>query len=216
MPDTSIEPMQHVLVIEDQNLMRMALIHELQSVMKASVIHGAANMAMALSLIPQHDFDFIVIDPGLPDFDPDAVSDRYEVVRRIVKSSPTAIHCVVTGSDKKDEWERCRDLGVSAYLAKNNINSGSFSEVIQEISEHGECVRFAKDTITISEFYHSGLTPREQEFIDWMRQRPPGMSRREIYSQLAERFGITIESAERQYKRARAKVLKTGLVPNDL
>lgn len=216
MPDTSIAQMQHALVIEDQNLMRMALIHELQSAMPASVIHGAANMNIALSLIADHQFDFIVIDPGLPDFDPNSLSDRYEVVRRIVDASPEAIHCVVTGSDTQGEWEHCKMLGVTAYLAKNNINTGALSEVLGEISEHGECVRFAKDMISISEFYHSSLTRREQEILDWMRQKPPQITRREIYAQLALRLGIDATSAERHYKRARAKVLKTGLIPNDL
>jgi DNA-binding NarL/FixJ family response regulator len=216
MPETFASPMQHALVVEDQHLMRLALIQEMQEALPSSVVHGAANLTIALELLDSHQFDVILIDPGLPGYDPKSQIDRFSVMRTIVELSPDAIHCVVTGSDTDEEWEQCRRLGIAAYLAKNNITSGALVGVLQEIAEYGHCVRLAKETLSPPEFYHSSLTPREQEVLDWMRQRPDGISRKQIYAQLGQRFGVEDGSAEKFYKRARAKLLKTGRLPKEL
>lgn len=216
MTETLATPMQHALVIEDQHLMRLALIQEMQEALPASVVHGAANLTTAMDLLDSHQFDLILIDPGLPGYDPKSQIDRFAVVRTIVELSPDAIHYVVTGSDTDAEWEQCQRLGVAAYLAKNNITTGALVGVLQEVAEHGSCVRFTKEIVSPPEFYHSSLTPREQEVLDWMRQRPEGISRKEIYAQLSQRFGIEEGSAEKFYKRARAKLLKTGPLPKGL
>jgi DNA-binding NarL/FixJ family response regulator len=216
MSETFANPMQHALVIEDQHLMRLALIQEMQEALPSSIVHGAANLSTAMDLLDSHQFDLILIDPGLPGYDPKSQIDRFAVVRTIVELSPDAIHCVVTGSDTDEEWEQCQRLGVAAYLAKNNLKSGALVGVLQQVALNGVCVRLTKETISPPEFYYSSLTPREQGVLDWMRQRPAGISRKEIYEQLGQRFGIDPASAEKFYKRARAKLLKTGLLPKGL
>ncbi len=206
----------HVLIIEDQHLMRLALIHELQAALPASIVHGAANITIALDLLESHQFDLVVIDPGLPGYDPKSQDDRFDVVQVVIELSPDAIHFVVTGSDTDEEWEHCQKLGVVGYLAKNNLRPGALVDVLQEVAERGYSVRLSNETTAPPEFYHSGLTPREQEILGWMRQRPSGISRKEIYEQLGDRFDIDAASAEKYYKRARAKLIKTGLLPKGL
>ncbi|TIW19786.1 MAG: sigma-70 family RNA polymerase sigma factor [Mesorhizobium sp.] len=57
---------------------------------------------------------------------------------------------------------------------------------------------------------YSVLTPREQEIIDMMTRREPGMTRTQFYQVMADRLGIDPSSAEKYYKQARAKLMKNG------
>ncbi|MCX8280072.1 response regulator [Phyllobacterium sp. 0TCS1.6C] len=213
---TQSKHVQNVLIIEDQHLMRTILVDELKGALTTCFVQGAANMSQAMDMLETNLFDLVIIDPGLPGFDPRSQSDRLAVVQTIIEMSPNAIHFVITGSDSDEEWRAMQKLGVSAYLAKNHIRPGSMIEVLDDFANEGLSVRFADEAMAPPEFVYSGLTPREQELINWMRQRPEGKSRRQIYEELGHRIGIDPDSAEKYYKRARAKLLKTGILPKGL
>ncbi len=196
--------------------MRLALVHEVQTALPASIVHAAATMTTALDLAESITFALVLIDPGLPGYDPRAEDDRLAVVKSIVERTPEAIHIVVTGSDSENEWNACRALGVAGYVAKNNLKPGAMTNILQEIAEEGHSVGLEHDASAKPEVYHSALSPREQEVLAWMRQRPDGVSRKEIYDQLGEHLNIDAASAERYYKRAKAKLLKIGQLSNPL
>lgn len=208
--------LQDVLVVEDQHLMRLALVLELQAALPGSIVHAAATMATAVDLVRMTPFALVLIDPGLPGYDPRSDDDRLRVVRSIVEQSATAIHIVITGSDSKEEWDACRAMGVAGYIAKNSLKPGTMTTILEKIADHGFCVGIMHETSAAPEVYHSALTPREQEVLGWMRQRQAGVSRKEIYEQLGEQLNIDAASAERYYKRARAKLLKFGQLPDSL
>lgn len=205
--------MQRALVIEDQDLMRLALIQELKTNLTESVMLGAPTLEIAKNLMESQEFDLVVIDPGLPGFNPISRSDRLSVVEQIVESSPSAIHVVVTGSDSFDEAEHCRRVGVAGYVSKTGLMRGLLVEVLQDISQSGFSVRLSDTKQLAADFHYSGLTAREQEILDWMRRREHGMKRKEIYEQMGERFGIDPTTVEKYYKQARAKLLKRGHLP---
>ncbi|ATU92381.1 response regulator [Phyllobacterium zundukense] len=213
---TNSNSLQDVLIVEDQHLMRLALAHELQAALPDSIVHAAATLEIALDLIQSIPFALVLIDPGLPGYDQRSEDDRLTAVRTIVEQSPAAIHIVVTGSDSSEEWETCRNMGVAGYIAKNSLKPGTMSTILGRIADHGYCVGLMHETSAAPEVYHSALTPREQEVLGWMRQRPAGVSRKEIYDRLGEQMNIDAGSAERYYKRARAKLLKFGQLPNSL
>jgi DNA-binding NarL/FixJ family response regulator len=173
-------------------------------------------MPQAMEMLETNQFDLVIIDPGMPGYDPRSQADRIAVVQTIVDLSPNAIHFVITGSDTDDEWCALQKLGVSAYLAKNHIRPGSMIDVLDDFANDGLSVRFSDETTALPEFVYSALTPREQEIVNWVRQRPAGKSRREIYDELGDRLNINADSAEKYYKRARAKLLKTGILPKGL
>ncbi|PSH70384.1 DNA-binding response regulator [Phyllobacterium brassicacearum] len=216
MAELLTKQMQNVLIIEDQHLMRTILVDELKTALTTCFVQGAANISQAIDMLETSQFDLVIIDPGLPGFDPRSQADRIAVVQMIVERSPNAIHFVITGSDTDEEWRAFQKLGVSAYLAKNFIRPGSMIEVLDDFANDGQSVRFSDEAPSPPEFVYSGLTPREQEIVNWMRQRPAGKSRREIYDELGHRFDIDADSAEKYYKRARAKLLKTGILPKGL
>lgn len=196
--------------------MRLALVHELQAAIPACIVHAAATMEMALELMQSNQFALILIDPGLPGYDPGSEVDRLRTISAIVEQSPTAIHIVITGSDSAEEWEEVRKFGVAGYIAKNSLKPGTMAAILQTIADHGRCVGLMHEASIGPEVYHAVLTPREQESVQWMIQRPPNISRRAIYDQLGEHLSIDAASAERYYKRAKAKLLKIGQLPSSL
>jgi DNA-binding NarL/FixJ family response regulator len=205
-----------VLVVEDQDLMRLALIQEVKGIMPASpgcIVCGAGTFEVAIDLLQQESFDLIIIDPGLPGIDPTSRKARLSVVEQILDSSPAAIHIVITGSDTVEEWNGYKRCGVAAYVGKTGLNRELIARVLEEISAAGTAVHFSNIRQTASEFHYSGLTPREQEILDWMRRRPKGMKRKEIYEQISSRFDIDPSTAEKYYKQARAKLMRTGGLP---
>ena len=202
--------MQRALVIEDQDLMRLALIQELKTNLTECVLLGAPTLEMAKEQLGSQEIDLAIIDPGLPGFDPTSRSHRLWVVEQIVEASPSAIHLVITGSDSLEEAEACRTLGAAGYVSKTGLTRGLLGQVLEDISTSGFSIRLSETKHLTVDVHYPGLTAREQEIIDWMRQRRRGMTRREIYEQMGERFGIDPGTVEKYYKQARAKLLKRG------
>ena len=202
--------MQRALVIEDQDLMRLALIQELKTNLTECVLLGAPTLEIAKKLLESQDVDLAVIDPGLPGFDPTSRSDRLWVVEQVVEASPSAIHLVVTGSDSLEEAEECRRLGVAGYVSKTGLMRGLLGQVLEDVSHNGFSIRLSDTEHLTADVHYPGLTAREQEILDWMRRRQRGMKRRDIYEQMGERFGIDPGTVEKYYKQARAKLLKQG------
>ena len=53
---------QNVLIIEDQHLMRLALVHELQAATPECMVHAVGNLTIALELMEQIPFELVLID----------------------------------------------------------------------------------------------------------------------------------------------------------
>jgi DNA-binding NarL/FixJ family response regulator len=209
--------MFRALVVEDQTLMRLALMNEVQASFEKCVVLGAETLNIATVELQNNHFDLVVIDPGLPGFDPTSQGDRVAVVDRIIEASPSAIHIVVTGSDNRCEADGFRRIGAAAYLGKTGLAPGVFSDVLDDISTKGFSLRLSRAVMTKPDYRFSVLTPREQEAIDMMAHRAPGVKRKEIFSLMADRLAIDAGSAEKYYKQARAKLMRQGHpLPNGL
>lgn len=208
--------MRKALVVEDQNLMRQALMAELQAGLDDCFISGAQTFAMAQRLLAEDQFDLVVTDPGLPGFDPTSRRDRLLVVETMIRSAPTAIHIVVTGSDSNGEAVACRALGASAYIAKTGLSPGTLCEILGEVAQDAFPLRYSVSDAQTPEVNISGLTPREGRVIELLLGRKAEETRREIFEKMAKEFNIDPSSAEKYYKQARAKLLKLGPLPRGL
>ncbi|KFC70185.1 transcriptional regulatory protein TctD [Devosia sp. LC5] len=205
----TVNRMHRALVVEDQNLMRLALMDQISTAFENTAVLGAQTLEIALYELAKENFDLVIIDPGLPGFDPTSQDDRLSVVHRIIEASPAALHVVITGSDNMTEAEQFRGLGAVAYLGKTGLEPGMLGDVLDDISTSGFSIRLSKVTMTVPDYFHSALTPREQEVITLMARREPGMSRTQIYEQVAGKLGIDRDSAEKYFKKARAKIMKS-------
>ncbi|OWK25060.1 hypothetical protein AJ87_15100 [Rhizobium yanglingense] len=77
--------MQKILVIEDQDLMRLALIQELKDCLTESVLLGAPTLDTAKTLMKSQDFDLVLIDPGLPGVNPSSRFDRLSIIEQVLR-----------------------------------------------------------------------------------------------------------------------------------
>ncbi|MCB1470826.1 MAG: response regulator transcription factor [Rhizobiaceae bacterium] len=208
--------MDHALVIEDHDLMRRALIHELRGRLRNAMIAGASSLDVAKGLLKQHAFNVVVIDPGLPGYDPTSRQDRFRIVRSIVEASPSAMHIVITGSDNREEAKSFGLLGIRSYLGKTGLQPGQLSEVLEEIETGEYTVRLSSDANQTAEMLLPYLGPRENEVIVSMMCREPGVKRIQVFEEIARKYNISSESVEKYYKTAKVKLKKAGCLPKDL
>lgn len=208
--------MQRVLIVEDQNLMRLALMTELRAGLRECYVAGAQTFPMARQLLEQDHFDLVITDPGLPGFDPTSRHDRLHVVETIIKAAPDASHIVVTGSDDEEEALACRLLGAKGYICKTGLAQGELPRVLEQICQDGFTIRLSELDAVKPDMRFPTLTPREDEVLAMMMRRNEGTKRREIFEKMAGKAGINAASAEKYYKQARAKLLKLGRLPRGL
>ncbi|RTM10856.1 MAG: response regulator transcription factor [Hyphomicrobiales bacterium] len=205
--------MYRALVVEDQDLMRLALIAELKDTFGDCYVAGAQTLELAGQLLRQEEFDLVFVDPGLPGFDPTSTDERMHVVEAIAHASPKARLIVITGSDTPPEAESCRKLGVAAYIGKTGLSRTALRKMLNEIVENGFSLRYSDASAPVPEVHFSGLTPREEQIVSLMLRRPPGAKRRAVFEEMAKELSIDTASAEKYYKQARAKLLKFGQLP---
>jgi len=208
--------MNRALVIEDQDLMRQALIVELKDSLGDCFIAGAQTYARAHEILTEDKFDLVVIDPGLPGFDPTSQKDRLAVVETIIRAAPLAVHIVVTGSDNDKEATACRKLGASAYVAKTGLSRGSLREILDQVGRDEFSVRYSSVDACAPDVHFSGLTPRESRVIELLLSREQDETKKDVYDKMASELKIDAASAEKYYKQARAKLLKLGRLPKGL
>lgn len=208
--------MHRALVIEDQDLMRQALMIELKDCLGDCFIAGAQTYALAHQILAEDEFDLVVIDPGLPGFDPTSRRDRLTVIETIIRAAPSAVHIVVTGSDDDKEASACRELGASAYLAKTGLSRGSLREILDQVERDEFSLRYSAARAQSPEVHFSGLTPRESRVVELLHSRQPAETKRDIFEKMAVELQIDASSTEKYYKQARAKLLKLGRLPKGL
>lgn len=208
--------MHRALVVEDQNLMRLALMTELRAGLRDCYVAGAQTLPMARQLLEQDQFDLVITDPGLPGFDPTSRQDRLHVVETIIEAAPDAAHIVVTGSDDEDEALACRLLGAKGYVCKTGLAPGALQNVLEQIDRGESPIRLSELDAAKPDVRFPTLTPREDEILAMMMRRKAGTKRREVFETMAAKVGINAASAERYYKQARAKLLKLGRLPKGL
>lgn len=208
--------MHRALVIEDQNLMRLALMTEIRAGLPDCYVAGAQTLQLAKRLLDEDRFDLVITDPGLPGFDPTSREHRLHVVETVVVAAPGATHIVVTGTDDRDEAMACRDLGANGYVCKTGLSGGDLPIVIDQIARGGFSVRLSEVHDSKPDRRFPTLTPREDEILAMMMRRKPDTRRREVFERMASKAGINAASAEKYYKQARAKLLKLGRLPKGI
>ncbi|MCX8571096.1 response regulator [Aminobacter sp. MET-1] len=114
--------MKRALIIEDQDLMRLTVMEIIEEHFSGCNVEGAQTLEAALALLKPNAFDLVVIDPGLPGFNPGLDEDRVSVVTQIVKASPHAKHLVLTGTDSETEADVMREIGINGYVAKIGLS----------------------------------------------------------------------------------------------
>ncbi len=81
-----MESTYRALVVEDQTLMRLALMDQISTAFANAAVLGAQTLEIALYELAKENFDLVIIDPGLPGFDPTSQVERLSLVSRIIEA----------------------------------------------------------------------------------------------------------------------------------
>jgi DNA-binding response OmpR family regulator len=113
MPRSQLTTRYRVLIIDDEESMRLLLARIVSRDLKAEV-QLAGTSVQALRLAETYAYDAILLDLLLPGM------DGFEVLERIRGRTPNAATPVVVVSVLSDKasMERARELGANAYLVK--------------------------------------------------------------------------------------------------
>ena len=201
-----------ILIIEDDDFYKDALVEHFKTAFKGYVVLSAATFEITKVALKDHSFALIVIDPGLPDFGGTAESEdvRLNVVEHIINASPTAIHIVITGRFSSKEAEKCRRLGARAYLGKFGLNAPTLADVKDKLPTTDFLLHRGTMTSSVGkpDVHYPELTAVEEQCLNWVASRPVGMKRKELFDLMAKHFHMKgPEIAEQKYKRARSKFI---------
>jgi DNA-binding NarL/FixJ family response regulator len=194
--------MNRALVIEDQDLMRLTVMEIVEEHFQGCNVQGAQTLEGALAIMRRDRFDLVIIDPGLPGFNPNKEEDRLSVVSQAVKASPGAKHIVLTGTDSEAEAATMQQLGIDGYAAKIGLSRIRLKEVLAEVAPNSFTLQLADISSQRRHFGLGELTRRERQVMELMMDRPKGQKRKEVYQKMATTHQIDASTAEQYFKSA--------------
>lgn len=205
--------MMKILIIENENLTRQAVADVCASIFDHCMIIGAPTVEYAQDLLGRKMFDLVTLEPWMlfnADMDN---SDWLEALTNLISLAPRSNHVLLTRAQIL--LEDYLQIGVSVCVSKVGLNRTRLASVLKA----AHCRKFVikeQDETVAPDIYFSGLTQREQEIISLMILRRPGMKRKDVYEIMSHRCNIDISSAEKYFKRARAKLQEKGPLPQGL
>jgi CheY-like chemotaxis protein len=101
-----------VLVVEDEPMVRRALLRALATYKQPLRTLAAANGLQALQVLERHPVDLVLSDISMPEM------DGWEFLTTAREKHPDLTLVVVTGNKSPDMIRRCETLGVSGFVAK--------------------------------------------------------------------------------------------------
>jgi CheY-like chemotaxis protein len=101
-----------VLVVEDEPMVRRALLRALATYKQPLRTLAAANGKQALQVLERHPVDVVLSDISMPEM------DGWEFLEATRAKHPDLTLVVVTGNKSPDIVQRCEKLGVSGLVSK--------------------------------------------------------------------------------------------------
>ncbi len=133
-----------VLIVDDNEVNRQILLKQLSSTeITCTAVSGGGEALTALEEAARngHRFDLILLDAVMPQM------DGFDVARRIGEqtsaSRPTIM--MLSSSGRHEDVERCRSLGIAAYLTKP-ISSSDLLDAIRDTVDPGKQASASPDT----------------------------------------------------------------------
>jgi DNA-binding NarL/FixJ family response regulator len=117
----------HVLVADDDGLVRSALCAFLDGVDEVEVVGRARNGQEALDMALEHRPQVIVMDVSMP------IMDGVEATRRILHALPSTRIVILTGHSDRERAEEARLAGAVAYVVKDREPSEIFAAIMNAV-----------------------------------------------------------------------------------
>ncbi len=147
----------HVLLADDENLIRDALAMMISMEDDIEVVAQAASGPEAVAMAVKHGPDVAVLDLQMPGLDGIAVA------RRLARDVPGCRTVIVTSHGRPGYLKRALSSGVNAFLPKT-VSAGTLAEVIRTVHGGGRYVdpELAAEAIGAGD---SPLTAREADVL---------------------------------------------------
>jgi len=166
--------MKHILVIEDQPIVRRNLIFMLER--EGFQPEGAANGRMGVEAALKNPPDLIVCDIMMPELDGYGVLDA-------VRADPHTANVpfiFLTAKDQRMEQRTGMDCGADDYLTKPVVKEELLSAIDarlrrqavqdQQVQDKLRSIEFKPDFSSAIPLQALGLSPREAEVLAWVAQ----------------------------------------------
>lgn len=211
-----MQSVKRILVIEDQDLMRISLLAELKLIFQHCMVFGAQNLRVAEDLLSMMSFDLIAVEPGISETGCASAAHRLAMISKIIAVSPKSMHLVITSADTGREAENCKQLGILGYTGKVGLTRSTLESILSKMLRREYVAHFSHPVKDRPDICYTSLTPREQEIVNLMIARRPGVKRKVVYEEMGNRCGIAVCSAEGYFKQAKAKLQQCGSLPRGL
>ena len=116
-----------LMVVEDDETARDALLRLLSLSFPQSKIYAASNGKEGLELFKEHTPDIVITDINMP------VMNGFEMVREIKSLNTSASYIMLTARNDKDITNKYQEIGFCARLLKP-LNLNDFFEAIEKCS----------------------------------------------------------------------------------
>jgi two-component system invasion response regulator UvrY len=152
-----------VLVIDDHPLFREGLARTVGREPGFTIVAEAEDGRLAADLWRRHRPDVGLVDVSMPGI------DGIETVRRIVSVDPHAKLLMLTSSEQQHDVLAALDAGAAGYITKS-VRYGDLVAAIREAARGGRPLGEKIARIIASREAGGGLSPREQEVLELLRQ----------------------------------------------
>ena len=182
-----------VCVVEDDNVVREQLVHQLQSAAGFTCVSSHRSAEEALEEIPRHKPDVVLMDINLPRM------SGIDCVRQLKGRLP-ATHCVMlTVYEDADVIFKSLLAGAVGYLLKGRMGSASrVLEAVRDAVRGGSPLNSLIARKIVQYFHHQPSHPgREQSLSAREREVLELLSKGLPYKGIADLLGVNIETVRK-------------------
>lgn len=149
----------HVVLIDDENLIRSALATMLGLEEDIDVVAQASSAAEGIRTASEHTPDVAVVDLQLPD------GDGLEICAAIAEHSPATRCMILTSHARPGYLKRALEHGILGFLPKTT-SAPQLAEAVRAVAAGRRAIdpELAAETISSGD---SPLTPRESDVLEY-------------------------------------------------
>ena len=189
-----------VAIIEDDEEIRANLSHRIGASSSCRLLRSYPDAEAALTDLPQHKPDVVLMDINLPGM------DGVECVRRLKPQMPKAQFIMLTVYEDTENIFNALAAGASGYLLKRT-KSAELLQAIKEVHRGGSPMTTHIARKVTQSFQKSGPSPqatenlsqREQEVLDCLSQ---GL----MYKEISDKIGVSYETVHTYIRRIYEKL----------
>ena len=192
-PESQLSRPLRVCVVEDDNVVREQLVHQLQSAPGFTCVSSHRSAEEALEEIPRHKPDVVLMDINLPRM------SGIDCVRQLKGQLP-ATHCVMlTVYEDADVIFKSLLAGAVGYLLKGRMGSASrVLEAVRDAVRGGSPLNSLIARKIVQYFHHQPSHPgREQSLSAREREVLELLSKGLPYKGIADLLGVNIETVRK-------------------